>query len=93
MVYQRNIPAEKRAYARYLHDKEHMKLKEIAQVCDIATSSVHRITSLKLPDILKKKQASSGRKRKLSLRQERLILRRLIHFQATYPIQQNSWYQ
>ena len=43
MVYRRNIPAEKRAHGRYLRDKEHMKLKEIAQVCDIATSSVHRI--------------------------------------------------
>ena len=29
MVYQRNIPAEKIAYARYFRDKEHMKLKEI----------------------------------------------------------------
>ena len=75
MVYRRNFPAEKRAYARYLRDKEHMKLKEIAQVCDIATSSVHRITSQKFPDVLKKKRLSRGRKSKLSLRQERLILR------------------
>ena len=52
-----------------------MKLKEIGQVCDIATSSVHRTTSQKSPDVLKKKRASRGRKRKLSLRQERLILR------------------
>ena len=75
MVYRRDIPAEKRAYVRYLRDKEHMKLEEIAQVCDISTSSVHRITSQKLPEVLKKKRASRGRKRKLSLRQERLILR------------------
>ena len=75
MVYRRDIPAEKRAYVRYLRDKEHMKLEEIAQVCDISTSSVHRITSQKLPEVLKKKRASRGSKRKLSLRQERLILR------------------
>ena len=75
MVYRRDIPAEKRADVRYLRDKEHMKLEEIAQVCDISTSSVHRITSQKLPEVLKKKRASRGRKRKLSLRQERLILR------------------
>ena len=75
MVYRRDIPAEKRAYVRYLRDKEHMKLEEIAQVCDISTSSVHRITYQKLPEVLKKKRASRGRKRKLSLRQERLILR------------------
>ena len=35
---------------------------------------MHRITSQKLPDVLKKKRASHGRKRKMSLRQERLIL-------------------
>ena len=75
MVYRRDIPAEKRAYVRYLRDKEHMKLEEIAQVCGISTSSVHRITSQKQPEVLKKKCASRGRKRKLSLRQERLILR------------------
>ena len=75
MVYRRNIPSEKRAYARFLRDKEHMKLEEIGQVCEISTSSVHRITSQEIPDVLKKKRASSGRKRKMSLRQERLILR------------------
>ena len=75
MVYRRNIPAEKRsAYGRYLRDEEHMKLKEIGQVCEISTSSVYGITSQKLPDVLKKKRVSCGRKRKMSLRQERLIL-------------------
>jgi len=51
-----------------------MKLEEITQVCDISTLSVHIITSQKLPEVLKNKRASRGRKRKLSLRQERLIL-------------------
>ena len=70
MIYRRDIPAEKRAYARYLRDKEH-----IAQACDISTSSVHRITSHEIQDVLKKKRASRGSKRKMSLRQKRLILR------------------
>ena len=36
---------------------------------------MHIVVSQKLPDVLKKKRASRGRNRKLSLRQERLILR------------------
>ena len=52
-----------------------MTLQEIAQVCEISTSSVQRITSPKLPDVLKKRRSSGGRKRKISLRQERLIVR------------------
>lgn len=75
MVYRREIPAEKKAYVRFLREKEHMKMEEIAQVCNISTSSVHRITSRILPDAYPKKRPASGRKRKLSIRQERLILR------------------
>ena len=75
MVYRREIPAEKRAYVRYLRYKQHMKMQEIANACKISTSSVYRITSQNLPDVSAKKRSSGGRKRKLTLRQERLILR------------------
>ena len=51
-----------------------MTLQEIAELCDISTSSVQRITSPKLPDVLKKRLSFGGCKRKISLRQERLIL-------------------
>lgn len=75
MAYRRDIPAEKRAYVRYLREKERLTLQEIAEICNISTSSVQRITTQALPDVLKKKRSAGGRKRKLSPRYERLILR------------------
>ena len=74
IVYRRNIPAEKRAHARYLHDEEHMRLKEIAQLCDFSLRLRIELPPKNYLTIWKKKLESCGCKRKLSLRQERLIL-------------------
>ena len=48
MVFKGRIPAENRAYARYLRSMGELSLREIAKKCKMSLSSVKRCTELDL---------------------------------------------
>ncbi len=76
MVFKRKIPVERKAliYCK-LYEMTRMSKRAIARACGVAPSSVRRI--LKGYRKLNEFKTSSGRPRKLSAKQERLLLRKL----------------
>lgn len=76
MVFKHKIPADVKAYAKFLREEQKMSLCRVAVKCGISSSSVKRITndcSKQLP----KTSGARGRPRKINHQQERYILREL----------------
>lgn len=94
MVFRGTIPAETKAYARFLRVIGGMSLRKVAQECGIAPSTVKAISesALKSGSVkgrLTKKRTSVGRPRKISWRTERHLLReveRLRREEGTFTI-------
>lgn len=82
MVFRRKISAEVRAYARLLRYEMHLKVRDVAKKCNIAPSSVIRITESSLPKVSKRcaprGKGVPGRPRLLSERAERYLERELL---------------
>ena len=80
MVFNGEINPSKRAYIKYLTQGKKFSIKDIARQCRVSQATVYRIKKDKIIDRDQRKEWSrdlGGRPRKLSLREERRILRTL----------------
>lgn len=84
MVFKVRLPAENRAYARYLRTAGDLSFREIAKLCKMSPSSVKRCTDSCLPrtvgrgNTLRTRQTTGrGRPTKISVRTERYLVREL----------------
>ena len=90
MVFHGPLPAENRAYARFLRSRGNLSIRKIGRLCNMSHSSVIRCSKSDLPGRFKPQnrrrlhdihsqgaQRSGGRTRKLSTRTERYMLREL----------------
>ena len=80
MVFNGEINPSKRAYIKYLTQGKKFSIKDIARQCRVSRATVYRIKKDKIIDRDQRKEWSrdfGGRPRKLSLREERRILRTL----------------
>lgn len=81
MVFSHVICPRTRAYVQFLQQVKGVKKRDIAKICKVSLASVYRIGKedfSKIRRIPKKKFARIGRPRKLTERDERLLLRQIL---------------
>lgn len=80
MVYKKKIPEHVRQYAKFLHLKDELSIRQISKKCRIPKSSVHRIVKKKvqLAGQIAASKRGRGRPSKLSQRDRRMLQRNII---------------